>query len=286
MNEHKLPSLSSGLTAVEGDSMNCHKAEEIGRKIHKQLDNVSVLEASIKQSEQVKSLEQLYPGIQVDKQKVNINPTALFSRLIAIVQREEDMTPYFHYELTAIPTSLFKDCAMSTTAKAQLARFLTNDVQSSERNSQICNALDGGALIHRIKWPKKATYRDVANIYVQYVQQHYGHSCIVFDGYMQGASIKDHEHQRRVIKTCAEIQLGEGMQAHNKQKVFLSNENNKLQFINFLSKYLQADGHSVQNSSGDADTMIVAHAMQYAVQGHKVNVVADDTDVLVLLMYH
>ena len=82
---------------------------------------------------------------------------------------------------------------MSKTAKAQLARFLTNDVQSSERNSQICHVLDGGALIHRIKWPKKATYRDVANIYVQYVQ-HYGQSCIVFDGYIQGASIKDHEH--------------------------------------------------------------------------------------------
>ncbi len=30
----------------------------------------------------------------------------LFSRLIAIVQREEDVTPYFSYELTPIPTSL------------------------------------------------------------------------------------------------------------------------------------------------------------------------------------
>ena len=48
VNEHKLCSLSSGLTAVEGNSINCHKAEEVGRKIHKQLDNVSVLEASIK----------------------------------------------------------------------------------------------------------------------------------------------------------------------------------------------------------------------------------------------
>ena len=76
---------------------------------------------------------------------------------------------------------------------------------------------------------------------------------------------------------------GEAMQAHNNQKVFSSNENNKLQFINLLSKYLQADGHSVQNSSGDADTMIVAHALQYVVQGHEVNVVADNTDDLVLL---
>ena len=55
------------------------------------------------------------------------------------------MTPYFHYELTAIPTSLFKDCAMRKTAKAQLAKFLTNNVQFSERNSQICHVLDGGA---------------------------------------------------------------------------------------------------------------------------------------------
>ena len=69
--------------------------------------------------------------------------------------------------------------------------------------------------------------------------------------------------------------------------MFLSNENNKLQFINLLSTYyLQADGRSVQNSSGDVDTMIVAHPLQYAVQGHEVNVVAEDIDVLVLLMYH
>ena len=41
-------------------------------------------------------------------------------------------------------------------------------------------------------------------------------------------------------------------------------------------------------STGDADTMIIQCALQYAIDGSKVNVVADDTDVLVLLiaMYH
>ena len=43
----------------------------------------------------------------------------------------------------------------------------------------------------------------------------YGQSCIVFDGYQQGPSIKDHEHQRRIGKTCAEIQLKESLEAHN-----------------------------------------------------------------------
>ena len=38
------------------------------------------------------------------------------------------MTPYFDYELTAIPTSLFKDHAMRKTAKAQLAKALMSNL--------------------------------------------------------------------------------------------------------------------------------------------------------------
>ena len=66
----------------------------------------------------------------------------------------------------------------------------------------------------------------------------------------------------------------------------MSNENNKSQFISLLSKYLRLDGYVVYTADGDADTMIVTCALQYASQGNDVNVVADDTDVLVLLMYH
>ena len=48
---------------------------------------------------------------------------------------------------------------------------------------------------------------------------------------------------------------------------------------------MEADGNIVHIPNGDADTMIVTCALQYASQ-NDVNVVADDTDVLVLLMYH
>ena len=155
LNEHKLRSLSSGLIAADNDVINCHNTEEVGRNIQNQLNNISVLKASIKKSEQVKSLDHLYPGIQVDKEKVQINPTLLFSRLIAIVQREEDITPYFNYELTAIPTSLFKDYAMHKTAKAQLAKALMSNMQPSECNTQLHHVLDGVPLIHRVKWQKE-----------------------------------------------------------------------------------------------------------------------------------
>ena len=286
LNEPRLRSLSSGLTSSDGDDVNCHKTEEVGAHIQKKLDNMNVVEASIKRSDQVRSLDHLYAGIQVDKQKVHIHPNHLFYRLIAIVQREEDMAPYFGYELTAMPTSLFKDNVMRKSVKSQLAQALGNAVQPSAEKAQAMHVLDGGALIHRVKWLKKVTYKDITMQYVNYVRARYGECCIVFDGYEQGPSIKDHEHQRRVGKTCADIQLSESTKAHSDQQAFLSNEKNKNQFITLVSQCLEADGHIVHTSTGDADTLIVECALQFARQGREVSVVADDTDVLVLLMYH
>ena len=286
LNEPRLRSLSSGLTATNGDGINCDQTEIVGAKIQKTLDNVTVLEASIRRNEQIQSLDHLYPGLKVDKQKVHINPTLLFSRLIAIVQREEDMVPYFNYELTTVPTSLFKDDRMRKPVKAQLTKALSDSVPLSERSMEAMYVLDGGALLHRVKWAKKAMYKDVAKQYVKYVRSKYGQSCIVFDGYQQGPSIKDHEHQRRIGKICADIQLKESLEAHNSQQAFLSNEKNKSQFISLLTKYLIEDGQIVHNSTGDADTLIVKCALEFAIRKNEVNVVADDTDVLILLIYH
>ena len=68
----------------------------------------------------------------------------------------------------------------------------------SEHKRQAKHVLDGGALLHRVKWEKKMTYKEIAKQYVCRVRGKYGKSCIVFYGYEQGPSIKDHEHQRRV----------------------------------------------------------------------------------------
>ncbi len=67
MNEGRLRSLSSGLTATSDDGINCHRTEEIGAEIQQLLDNVSVTEATIKRSRQIKSLDRLYPGVQINK---------------------------------------------------------------------------------------------------------------------------------------------------------------------------------------------------------------------------
>ena len=79
LNEEKLCSLSSGLTAADCDGVNCDKTEQVGAKMHEQLNKVSVTDATIKRSHQVRCLDHLIPGIQVEKKKVSINPTLLFS---------------------------------------------------------------------------------------------------------------------------------------------------------------------------------------------------------------
>ncbi|CAB4029738.1 Hypothetical predicted protein [Paramuricea clavata] len=196
------------------------------------------------------------------------------------------MTPYFDYELTAMPTSLFKDNFMRKSVKSQLAQSLEKNVQFSGENPQAMHVLDCGAPIHKVKWQKKVTYKDIAVQYVNYVRTRYRDCCIVFDGYGQGPTIKDHEHQRRIGKTCADIQLSENIMANSDQQTFLSNEKNKSQFIALLNRCLEADGQILHNSAGDADTLIVETALLFPRQEREVKVVADDTHVLILLMYH
>ena len=84
------------------------------------------------------------------------------------------------------------------------------------------------------------------------MHQHYGCSCVIFDGYKQGPSIKDHKHKRRLKKTCTDIQLGEFMQAHHNQQ------------ISCQMRLIKADGNIVHIADGDADTVIVTCTLQYA----------------------
>lgn len=57
--------------------------------------------------------------------------------------------------------------------------------------------LDGGALLHRVIWPKGKTYDEICNIYVEYVLPKYGRATVVFDGYLDQPSTKDSTHEKR-----------------------------------------------------------------------------------------
>ena len=282
-----LRSLSTGITACDGDGVNCDQAEEVGREIHRKLDRVKVDEAKIKRADHIKPIAFLYNNVKLGQKVIHINPLTLFTRLVAMIQREENLEKFFEYELTPMPTSLFKDGMMRKADKPALRKYLIDDkVPQTFRAGKLI--LDGGALLHKVKWIRNKTYKETAEIYCSYVHENYGKNCtIVFDGYGK-PSTKDHEHKRRegLAKTSAKIKVIETNTVHKNKQAFLTNHENKSQFLHLLGKHLRQQGHTVINCVEDADTMVARAALQFATKGTPATVIADDTDVLMILIRH
>jgi hypothetical protein len=149
------------------------------------------------------------------------------------------------------------------------------------------HVIDGGCLLHRVVWGQTGSYLDIVNRYINFVKAHYGTNCtVVFDGYDNGPSIKDHEHVRRNKNSSPDIDVVEHNPVYKNQSTFFVNVNNKIAFVKLLSCKLLEFGYTVKHAVNDADTLIVRTALEFASQQQPVTVVADDTDVLVLLVYH
>ena len=193
-----LQSLSSGLVADE--TINCDNAEEVGMKIQSKLDQQSIYKCMIQRANQVRSLGTLRNVVKINKQNVNIDPTRLFTRLIVLLERCSDLTPYFQYELTPIPTSLFADNMMRKPNKASLIQSLFGkDYQLIDQSDIITtnvNVVDGGALLRKIVWKQGATFKDVVDSYRKCVKSNYGQATVVFDGYGNYFLIKKEREPR------------------------------------------------------------------------------------------
>ena len=283
-----LKSISTGLTATKEDQINCDDAEQVGKAIQRQLDEVPFSRAKIKRKDQIRTLEYLKNGVQFQKDKIHVDPMLLFTRLLVLVERDDDMKACFKYELTPIPASLFEHGMMRKPNKSALGRAIKQYVSAVTPPVSSFRVLDGGALLHKVKWPPKSTYEIIIKHYVLFINGKYGLSCVVFDGYENGPYIKDHEHKRRVGKISANVTVALQNKPTFNQEAFLKNSNNKSQFISLLAKALKDEGHDVRQSIGDADTQIVLAALEYASKEDKrpVTVVANNTDILVLLMFH
>jgi len=106
--------------------------------------------------------------------------------------------------------------------------------------------LDRGSLLHWVKWPRNGTYGDILSIYTGFVQKNYGsNAVVVFDGYSNGPSANDHEHERRAVKMAATVQVQESHPVVCCQQALLANASNKSQFIALRGQRLSANGHTV-----------------------------------------
>lgn len=284
-----LRSLSTGIVASDSDKINCDDADEVGFRILKSVDEVKFTDVTFKKVDQILTLSDISSVAHNNNGKtINIDSGLLFNRLLIIMDRcGSNIEQYFSYELTPLPSALFKDGFMRKPDKSQLSDELLKDVDVLPVQKSDVMLVDGGYLLHAVKWPANCTYEDLLQIYESFVKKRYGsHVTVVFDGYDTGPNTKDHEHKRRASKLSPDVAFNPQMQVYRNQTAFLSNSNNKSKLVTALMSHLEGCGFTVDQAPDDADTLVVKTALQLALSGSTVTVVANDTDILVMLVYH
>ena len=290
----KLRSLSTGVVANQCDGVNCDIAEDVGLDIQRKMDNKSFTEVKFSRSEQVRTLAYLTEKAANGKKENKKETNSLFHRLLILAERSAKVESYFCHELTTIPTALFKDDFMRKPNKPELAKCITKKViaeTSVIASPDSLFVLDGGSFLHKVRWFKDATFDTVFRQYSKHIFTQYGRNAsIVFDGYASSASTKDHEHRRRANGlSCvpSQVDIQPSQRIVFDQHTFLASSVNKQSFIKHLMAHRVERGFTTKQSESDADTMIVSTALDLAAKlSGAVTVVAEDTDILVLLAHH
>ena len=171
--------------------------------------------------------------------------------------------------------------------KHVLADYLWSCSNHSEVNlpDDVYFVIDGGDLIHSLSWSRGVTYNQVVKSYIDFVIHKYGRQAsIVFDGYLNGPATKDATHLQRNNWSNVIDFDGDMLVCDTKER-FLSNDVNKQHFIDALSSAFLENSIVTHHADGDADCLIVSTALSKA-NDKSVAIVGQDTDLLVLLMYH
>ena len=78
------------------------------------------------------------------------------------MERTDDLSAFFEYELTPTPTSFFKDGYLRKANKSDLASALTkNSTKLSEASTKTSCVVDGGELFHRVYWNVPTTSAEI-----------------------------------------------------------------------------------------------------------------------------
>jgi len=286
----RLISLESGVATSSSDKVNCDIAQSLGYVSQQRWDSNSFGTAKIPKGDKIQTMTVLTRKSSDPNVRVTIDPHTLFHRLILVAERQQSIRTCFGYELTPYPMALFKDSVMRKADKPALLRDTLKDLCTETLPSKVQFVVDGGYLLHKVRWCPPANMSTIQSAYVSYLHKFGSAPFVVFDGYESCASIKDHEHQRRsglVTSVAPARNLTDDSTQIGAQEPFLANVCNKKALINLLKGCFARTDIKVSQAVGDADTEIVSVALRLASAAtDPVAVVAEDTDIIVLLLYH
>ena len=281
----QLVNISNGLIADQ--TITCDRALEIGKETISSLSGSNFSDVHLQRKRKVVPLSKLTSGTikMQDKNVILSFQQELFHRMLCLDASKTDIKEYFEYELASVPPSLFDSSQLRKGTKSSFLNAFCSQKETLLLPSKPYYVLDGGNLLHSVPWPKPATFGQILDLYVSYVETHYGKRCsVVFDGYPERDTTKTVEQERRTAKrTSRSIIFDEITPATIPQSDFLANRRNKRALIDAVMDKMKNRGYSVLQAESDADTVIINVALDHAEKKNPTVVVGQDTDLLVLL---
>ena len=260
-----LRNIMTGVNAT-GDVDVC-RAKEIGQKIMDSMTGIPVAQYTFKRSDQVTSLQSKC-SVRVYGQPIHVDPELLFQRLIVASNAIVDRKALFSFQLCSYQSALFDDTLMpKAPQKAVLAKAIWTRLPPDivGPTGEVQHVLDGGVLLHRITWGMGS----------QHIKR-----------YAPSTVTKYTTHQRGIGgKVGIEVTFTGDMKLTMSNDLFRSTVANKQNFIDMLSHYLQLAGCLTEHAEEDADLLIAQRVVQSAATKNTV-LVADDTDLVILLCYY
>ena len=289
-------SLVNIATGVVADCrVNTDQAITVGWNVHSNLTGQRFGDVSLRRADQATTFKYMRKPVKIQNENMYMSSSEMYQRLLSIacIAGPPDTTVFSH-ELAAVAPSLFHDDGtMRKTSKSQLAGHILKQMDTNRAlpvEGQSCAVVyDGAAVLHRLSWPKLGSMETVCELFKDTLTPSVnGPACIVFDSYNTLTTKAPEQKRRRTHYTPhpdVRLELSTPVPAKD---AFLANMNNKQAIMNLLGSYMSQRGYESHHAGdeGDADVIIVRKALEYARAGFKVIVSANDTDILVLLLYH
>lgn len=221
--------------------------------------------------------------IKINNHVIPIKPLLIFQRICLNVTATRNMEEFLRYELAPFPLSIFDESGLRKTNKsAFIDNFKT--IENPHCDSDYVNVVDGGFFIHQISWSSNESTESILKKYIHFAKKNCKpNSIFVFDGYESMGTKYSERCRRQKICPGREISVAENTIIPISSKEFLTSDKNKKKLIDLLVTKLHLENFRTKVATEDADLLIIETARKEARFGNKVQIIGNDTDLLIIL---
>lgn len=197
---------------------------------------------------------------------------SFFEQIASLLTTEDITRDALKYELSLYPLSLFTARGFMRQPDKSFYPFIkrTNNSMTT-RDNDLTLVIDGNHLVLNAisSWPHGKTYKDICELYSNYVKEKYPDQFnskklyIVFEHYNDElCGVKFYaQHRRNKENIAANFHFNSKSLVNSTKKEFLSNVCNKIEFVKLLSNYLKEE-MTVIMTLNDCTTEVVNTAIK------------------------